>query len=81
MSNGGFSSATTWVGVRAAAAAVSVAAVVYTVPANYRQVEVNEVVKKHSEAIMANTVVPSAASMRAFHQELQTVLDQPRGAG
>jgi ABC-type glycerol-3-phosphate transport system substrate-binding protein len=51
----------------------------YTVPANYRQVEVNEVVKKHSEAFMNNTAVPSTATMRAFHDELQAALNLPRG--
>jgi ABC-type glycerol-3-phosphate transport system substrate-binding protein len=53
----------------------------YTVPANFRQVEVNEVVKKHAEAFMNNAAVPSVATMRAFHDDLQAALNLPRGAG
>jgi multiple sugar transport system substrate-binding protein len=53
----------------------------YTVPANYRQPEVDEVVKRHSDAFMKNEAVPNPATMRAFHQELQAALDLPRAGG
>jgi hypothetical protein len=56
-------------------------AVPYTVPANYRQPEVNEVVARHCGAFMMNEAAPNLSTMRAFHQELQAVLDLPRAGG
>ncbi|MGH2368713.1 MAG: ABC transporter substrate-binding protein [Chloroflexota bacterium] len=53
----------------------------YSVPYNFRQPEVEEVVKKHMNAFMANTATPNAATMRTFHTELQAVLDLPRAGG
>ncbi|MBI3970749.1 MAG: extracellular solute-binding protein [Chloroflexi bacterium] len=53
----------------------------YTVPANYRQVEVNAVVKQHNDAFLKNEAVPNPSTMRAFHQELQAALDLSRGGG
>jgi ABC-type glycerol-3-phosphate transport system substrate-binding protein len=50
----------------------------YSVPWNYRQPDVETVVKKHMDGFLNNTATPSAATMRAFHTELQVVLDQPR---
>jgi multiple sugar transport system substrate-binding protein len=50
----------------------------YSVPANYRQPEANEIVTKHMTAFRDNTAAPSAATMRAFHAELQDLLDRPR---
>jgi hypothetical protein len=53
----------------------------YSVPWNYRQPDVEAVVKKHLDGFLNNTATPSAATMRAFHTELQAVLDQPRTGG
>jgi hypothetical protein len=50
----------------------------YSVPANYRQPEANELVMKHMNAFRDNTAAPTAATMRAFHAELQALLDLPR---
>ncbi|MGH2355952.1 MAG: ABC transporter substrate-binding protein [Chloroflexota bacterium] len=55
--------------------------VTYSVPANFRQPEVDEVVQKHMHAFRENTATPSAAAMRAFAAELQAVLDRPRAGG
>jgi hypothetical protein len=46
---------------------------------NFRQNDVNAVVTKHVTAVRENTAAPSAATMRAMTQEVQAVLDQPRG--
>jgi ABC-type glycerol-3-phosphate transport system substrate-binding protein len=54
------------------------ASIRYVVPANFRQAEVDQVAKRHMDAFMANDAAPNPATMRAFHAELQTVLDQPR---
>lgn len=53
--------------------------ITYSVAANFRQNDVNAVVTKHMTAVRDNTVSPSAATMRAMTQEVQVVLDQPRG--
>jgi multiple sugar transport system substrate-binding protein len=53
----------------------------YSVPYNFRQPQVEEVMQRHLNAFLANAVAPSAAVMRTFHGELQTVLDLPRGGG
>lgn len=53
--------------------------ITYSVAANFRQNDVNAVVTKHMTAVRDNTVSPSAATMRALTQEVQVVLDQPRG--
>jgi multiple sugar transport system substrate-binding protein len=53
----------------------------YSVPWNYRQPDVNAVVSKHLNAYLKNETSPSATGMRAFHTELQAVLDQPRTGG
>ena len=50
----------------------------YSVPANYRQPEVELVVKKYTDAFVNNETAPSAAVMKTFHAELQAVLDLPR---
>jgi hypothetical protein len=50
----------------------------YSVPANYRQPEANEIVMRHMNAFRDNTAAPSAATMRAFHAELRDLLDRPR---
>ena len=50
----------------------------YVVPANFRQAEVDQVAKTHLDAFMSNDATPNPATMRAFHTELQAVLDRPR---
>jgi len=57
---------------------VSAPMVAYSVPANYRQPELNDVIAKHANAFHDNTAAPTAATMRAFTAEVQAVLDQPR---
>jgi ABC-type glycerol-3-phosphate transport system substrate-binding protein len=54
------------------------AGIQYVVPANFRQTEVDQVAKRHVDAFLENSVAPNPATMRAFHSELQAVLDQPR---
>jgi ABC-type glycerol-3-phosphate transport system substrate-binding protein len=54
------------------------ATITYSVAANFRQAEVNEVVLKHMNAFRDNTTAPSAAAMRALTTEVQAVLDRPR---
>jgi multiple sugar transport system substrate-binding protein len=56
-------------------------AISYSVPWNYRQPEVDEVVGRHLHAFRENRVAPSAAAMRAFAAEVQAVLDLPRAGG
>ncbi|MDQ3701633.1 MAG: extracellular solute-binding protein [Chloroflexota bacterium] len=53
--------------------------ITYSVAANLRQNDVNAVISKHMNAVRENTVSPNAATMRAVTQEMQAVLDQPRG--
>jgi hypothetical protein len=53
--------------------------IAYSVAHNFRQNDVNEVVTKHMTAVRENSVSPSAATMRAMTQEVQSVLDRPRG--
>jgi hypothetical protein len=36
------------------------------------------VAKTHLDAFMTNSATPNPATMRAFHTELQAVLDRPR---
>ena len=55
------------------------ATITYSVAHNFRQNDVNAVVTKHMNAVRENTAAPSAATMRAMTQEVQAVLDQPRG--
>jgi hypothetical protein len=55
------------------------ATITYSVAHNFRQNDVNAVVTKHVTAARENTAAPSAATMRAMTQEVQAVLDQPRG--
>jgi ABC-type glycerol-3-phosphate transport system substrate-binding protein len=55
--------------------------VAYSVPANYRQPEVEAVIKKYTDGFVTNQTAPSAAVMKNLSTELQTVLDQPRAAG
>jgi hypothetical protein len=52
--------------------------ITYSVAANFRQPEVNEVVTKHMNAFRENRAAPSAATLRAFSAELQAALDLPR---
>lgn len=54
------------------------ATITYSVAHNFLQTELNEVVLKHMNAIRENSVAPSQATLRAFTQEAQTVLDRPR---
>jgi ABC-type glycerol-3-phosphate transport system substrate-binding protein len=53
----------------------------YSVPHNFRQPQVDEVMQRHLNAFLANEAAPSAAVMRTFHADLQAVLDQPRAGG
>ena len=53
--------------------------VLYQVPANFRQPDADAVAIKHMNLFMNNEATPSAATMRAFHTELQAALDLPRG--
>jgi ABC-type glycerol-3-phosphate transport system substrate-binding protein len=55
------------------------ATITYSVAHNFRQNDVNAVVTRHMNAVRENTAAPSAATMRAMTQEVQAVLDQPRG--
>lgn len=50
----------------------------YSVPANYRQPEVNAVVARHLDAFREGGAAPNPATMRVFHAELQSALDLPR---
>jgi multiple sugar transport system substrate-binding protein len=52
--------------------------VAYSVPANYRQAELEQIVKKYSDGFVKNEMAPSAAVMKAFHTDVQALLDQPR---
>ncbi len=54
------------------------ASIQYVVPANFRQNEVDQLAKRHIDAFLANSAAPNPATMKAFHTELQAVLDQPR---
>ncbi len=54
--------------------------IAYVVPANYRQVEVNDVVTKYTGGFLENRLVPSATTMQAFSTELQAALDLPRSS-
>ena len=53
--------------------------VLYQVPANFRQTDVDNVAIKHMNLFMNNEATPSAATMRTFHVEMQAALDLPRG--
>jgi ABC-type glycerol-3-phosphate transport system substrate-binding protein len=50
----------------------------YSVAANYRQAEVDQVVVKHMTAFRDNTAAPNAATMRALTADVQAVLDRNR---
>lgn len=50
----------------------------YSVAANYRQADVDQVVTRHMTAFRDQALVPNAAVMRGMAQEVQAVLDQPR---
>jgi hypothetical protein len=50
----------------------------YTVPWNYKQPEVDAVVRKHMDAFRTNAAAPNPQTMRAFTAEVQAVLDLPR---
>ena len=54
------------------------ATVPYSIPANYRQAELDEVITKHTEAFRENRTVPNPATMRAMTTEAQAILDRPR---
>ena len=54
------------------------ATVPYTTPWNYKQPEVDAVVRKHMDAFRTNAAAPNPQTMRAFTAEVQTVLDLPR---
>jgi multiple sugar transport system substrate-binding protein len=55
------------------------ATITYSVAHNFRQAEVDEAVKKHMNAVRDNSAPPSATTMRAMTQDVQAVLDRPRG--
>jgi multiple sugar transport system substrate-binding protein len=50
----------------------------YTIPWNYKQAEVDAVVRKHMDAFRTNTASPNPQTMRAFTTDVQAVLDLPR---
>ena len=52
--------------------------ILYQVPANFRQSDVEAVAMKHLSLFLNNEATPSAATMRTFHTELQAALDLPR---
>ncbi|HEX2517198.1 MAG TPA: extracellular solute-binding protein, partial [Chloroflexota bacterium] len=54
------------------------AGVPYTVPWNYKQPEVDAVVRRHMDAFRTNTAAPNPQTMRALTAEVQAVLDLPR---
>ncbi|MBI3973769.1 MAG: extracellular solute-binding protein [Chloroflexi bacterium] len=52
--------------------------VTYSVAANFRQAEVDQVVVKHTNAFRENRTAPSAPALRVMAAEVQAILDQPR---
>jgi ABC-type glycerol-3-phosphate transport system substrate-binding protein len=54
------------------------ASVSYTIPWNYKQPEVDAVVRRHMDAFRTNAAAPNPQTMRAFSAEVQAVLDLPR---
>ena len=50
----------------------------YTIPWNFKQAEVDAVVRKHMDAFRTNAAAPNPQTMRAFTAEVQSVLDLPR---
>jgi multiple sugar transport system substrate-binding protein len=54
--------------------------IAYVVPANFRQVEVNDVVAKYTGGFLENRLTPTATTMQDFSRELQVALDLPRGS-
>jgi hypothetical protein len=52
--------------------------ITYSVPANYRQPELDKIITRHVDAFRQNTTAPSAAALKAVADEMQGLLDQPR---